>query len=123
MQGKTDYDADNPQYLAKRQTDTSYNAGDPQHVAKRQKSGKTRDLQKASALKGIMSLPEGRMWMWDLIARCGVYHSSYSSDALAMAFQEGHRNIGLHLTAEINRLSPELYARMTAENQEKDRDG
>jgi hypothetical protein len=100
----------------------AYNAGDAQHVAKRQKSQKTRDLQKASALKGIMSIPEGRMWMWDLIGRCGVYHSSYSPDALAMAFHEGHRNIGLHLTAEINRLSPELYARMVNENQDREKE-
>jgi len=38
-----------------------------------------------------------------------------------MAFHEGHRNIGLHLTAEINRLSPELYTRMVSENQEKEK--
>ncbi|MGO8944257.1 MAG: hypothetical protein ACLQJ7_11365 [Syntrophobacteraceae bacterium] len=99
-----------------------YNAGDAQQVAKAKSKQKTRDLQKKAALRKIMSDPEGRMWMWDLLSRCGVYHSSYSSDALAMAFHEGHRNIGLHLTAEINRLSPEMYARMVAENQEKEKE-
>ncbi|MFZ0945697.1 MAG: hypothetical protein WB930_00020 [Syntrophobacteraceae bacterium] len=101
---------------------TPYNAGDAQQVAKAKSKQKTRDLQKKAALRKIMSDPEGRMWMWDLLSRCGVYHSSYSSDALAMAFHEGHRNIGLHLTAEINRLSPEMYARMVSENQEKEKD-
>jgi len=95
-----------------------YNAGDAQQVAKRRNIGKSRDLQAKAALRRLMSDAEGRMWMWDLLTRCGVYHSSYSSDALAMAFHEGHRNIGLHLTAEINRLSPELYVRMVNENQE-----
>jgi hypothetical protein len=102
---------------------TEYNAGDAQHVAQRQKSQKTRDLQKKAALRTLMGAPEGRMWMWDLLSRCGVYHSSYSSDALAMAFHEGHRNIGLTLTAEINRLSPEIYAKMVTENQEKEKQG
>ncbi|SPJ15389.1 conserved hypothetical protein [Syntrophobacter sp. SbD2] len=101
---------------------TAYNAGDAQQVAKAKSRQKTRELQKKAALRKIMSDPEGRMWMWDLLSRCGVYHSSYSSDALAMAFHEGHRNIGLHLTAEINRLSPELYTRMVSENQEKEKD-
>jgi hypothetical protein len=97
-----------------------YNAGDAQHVAKREKSAKTRNLQKKAALRRLMSDAEGRMWMWELLTRCGVYHSSYSSDALAMAFREGHRNIGLHLTAEINHLSPELYMKMVNENQERE---
>ena len=95
---------------------TPYNAADANAVNKRQKSAKTRDLQKKAALKRLLSDAEGRMWMWDLLTLCGVYHSSFSSDALAMAFHEGHRNIGLHLTAEINRLGPELYARMVNEN-------
>jgi hypothetical protein len=104
------------------ETEVPYNAGDAQQVAHRQKSQKTRDLQKKAALRVLMSTPDGRMWMWDLLTRCGVYHSSYSSDALAMAFHEGHRNIGLHLTAEINRLSPEMYARMVNENQTKEKE-
>lgn len=97
-----------------------YNAGDAQHVAHRQKSRKTRDLQKKAALRRLMSDAEGRMWMWDLLTRCGIYQSSFSPEALGMAFQEGQRNIGLHLTAEINRLSPEMYARMVAENQTRE---
>ncbi len=101
---------------------TTYNAGDEQHVRKAKEGQKKRELLKKSALRNIMNTPEGRMWMWDLLSRCGVYHSSYSSDALAMAFREGHRNIGLHLTAEINRLSPEMYAKMVGENQGKEKD-
>ncbi len=101
---------------------TAYNAGDPKHVAGREKSRKTRDLQKKTALRGIMGMPEGRMWMWDLLVRCGIYQSSFSAEALGMAFREGQRNIGLHLMAEINRLSPELYARMVGENQSKGKD-
>lgn len=94
-----------------------YMAGDPEQVKGRKDKQKTRDLQKKAALRAIMSEPGGRMWMWDLLAACGVYHSSFSSDALFMAFNEGRRDIGNHLIAEINRLDggPELYRRMASE--------
>jgi hypothetical protein len=101
--------------------ETPYNAGDPQHVAKRQKGQKTRDLQKKAALKRLMSDAEGRIWMWDLLVRCGAFQLSFSRDALVMAFNEGRRDVGNHLMAEITRMSPELYMRMVVESQTKSR--
>ena len=98
---------------------TPYNAGDAQQVAKAQSKAKTRELQRKAGLRLLMNTPEGRMWMWELLGLCGVYHSSFSVDGLSMAFKEGRRDIGLRLTAEINRLGPELYARMVAENNER----
>ncbi|MGA2937306.1 MAG: hypothetical protein ABSF52_09440 [Syntrophobacteraceae bacterium] len=101
---------------------TPYNAGDPQHVARRERGWKTRDLLKKAALRGLMGAPEGRMWMWDLLTMCGVYHSSFSVEALAMAFNEGRRTVGNFLIGEINRLSPELYMKMAVENEERTRE-
>ncbi len=66
--------------------------------------------------------PEGRMWMWDLLTLCGIFHSSFSIDALRCAFNEGRRDIGLRLLAEINQLSPEFYIRMVQENQAKEKE-
>jgi hypothetical protein len=98
------------------QSHDPYNAGDAQHVAKREKSQKTRNLQKKAAFRKIMSDPEGRMWMWDLLEMCRIHVTSFSSDSLAMAFQEGMRNVGLILEAQIFQLSPELYLKMLTEN-------
>ncbi len=94
-----------------------YNAGDPEQVKGRKEKLKTRDLQKKAALSRLLSEPGGRIWMWDLLGLCGVYHSSFSSDALVMAFHEGRRDIGNRLIAEINRLEggAELYTRMASE--------
>ncbi len=100
----------------------AYNAGDAQHVAKAKSRQKTRNLQKKAAFRKFMSDPEGRMFMWDLLTLCGIFHSSFSIDALRCAFNEGRRDIGLRLLAEINQLSPELYIKMVAENQEKEKD-
>jgi len=101
---------------------TPYNAGDAQHVAKAKSRQKTRGLQKKAALRKLMSDAEGRMWMWDLLTLCGIFHSSFSVEALRCAFNEGRRDIGLRLLADINQLSPELYIRMMGENQEKEKD-
>ena len=98
---------------------TKYNAGDAQQVATAQGRAKTREIRKRSGLRKLMSDPEGRMWMWDLLAECGVFHSSFSSDALTMAFSEGRRDIGLRRVAEINRLGPELYSKLVGENTKK----
>jgi hypothetical protein len=100
-----------------------YNAGDAGQVAKKQKSQKTRDLQKKAALKKLMGDPEGRMFMWDLLGRCGAFHLSFNTDALIMAFNEGRRDVGNHLMGEITRMSPELYMRMMVESQQKQAEG
>jgi len=101
---------------------TEYNAGDAQQVAKAQGRAKTHELRKRSGLRKLMSDPEGRMWMWDLLSECGVFHSSFSSDALTMAFAEGRRDVGLRRAAEINRLDPNLYVKMALENTKKSND-
>jgi len=94
-----------------------YNAGDANQVGRRQKRKKLWQMQKQSALRSLMGVPEGRMWMWDLLGQCGVFHLSFSSDALVMAFNEGKRGVGNQLLAEINRTTPELYMKMVIENQ------
>ncbi len=99
-----------------------YNAGDAQQVAKAKSRQKTRNLQKKAAFRRFMSDPEGRMFMWDLLTLCGIFHSSFSIDALRCAFNEGRRDIGLRLLADINQLSPDLYMRMVGENQEKEKE-
>ncbi len=96
-----------------------YNAGDAAQVAHRQKGRKTRELRKKSGLRKLMSDPEGRMWVWDLLIMTGFSRASFSTDPLTMAFNEGRRNIGLQIIGEINALSPELYVKMALENEDK----
>lgn len=62
----------------------------------------------------LMSGPRGRRIVWRALERAGVFRTSYSSDALAMAFAEGARNEGLRLLAAVQHL-PE-YSLMAPEN-------
>jgi hypothetical protein len=53
------------------------------------------------ALLDLLATPAGRFVMWRQLQRLGVYSSSFSTDALAMAFKEGRRSAGLELLQEI----------------------
>ena len=50
-----------------------------------------------------------------MLERAGVFRSSFSSDAMAMAFNEGNRNSGLALLATVNSLAPAEYIKMMQE--------
>ena len=45
--------------------------------------------------KVLADTPEGRRFLWRLLAECGVHHGSFGTDALSMAYREGRRSIGL----------------------------
>lgn len=63
----------------------------------------------------FMSTPPGREYMYDLLASCHVYTTSFATNALAMAFREGERNIGLRLGADLTEASADLYLQMLKE--------
>jgi len=68
--------------------------------------------------RAVMGTPEGRGFVWRLLGKAGIYHSSFSSDALAMAYNEGRRNFGLELMNRLTTYCPEQYAKMKPEQTE-----
>jgi hypothetical protein len=62
-----------------------------------------------------MKSRSGRRLMWRLLEMSGVFHSTFNCDALIMAFQEGKRNQGLMLLADINQVDPQGYILMANE--------
>ena len=71
--------------------------------------------QEQDDFRYLMSLPQGRRFMWRLLERAGVFRSSFSLNGLEMAHNEGNRNAGLHLLADIQELCPERYTQMLKE--------
>lgn len=63
----------------------------------------------------LMSLPQGRRFVWRLLERAGVFRSSFSMNGLEMAHNEGNRNTGLFVLAEIQELCPERFTQMLKE--------
>lgn len=70
-------------------------------------------------LKEIMSTRDGRAWMWDHLSACGVFRSSYVSNSLDMSYNEGMRNVGLRLLADLHDHTFEAYQKMEAEARER----
>lgn len=77
----------------------------------------TRTDTEVSDLKWLMNGgPRGRRHIWGLLAQSGVFRSSFNTNAMTMAFQEGQRNIGLRLLSMIHEHCPESYTVMVEEN-------
>lgn len=70
-------------------------------------------------VKWLMSSPRGRRLAWWLLDKAGVNRTSFNNSGSAMAFNEGQRNIGLMLQAQIIEQSPDAYMTMLNEQRTK----
>lgn len=79
-----------------------------------------RALEKVSqeiGLKGVsamMGSKDARGYIFELIEFCGVFKTSFSIDN-RIYFNEGQRNVGLKLIADIQQSCPDLYVKMMNE--------
>ena len=78
-------------------------------MAMTESKGRKQELRDLDAL---MSTPAGSRFIWRLLQITGVDRISFSSDPLVMAFNEGHRNIGLRLRADLIEACPDKYLTM-----------
>lgn len=76
--------------------------------------------EESNDVKWLMSSKRGRRFLWRLLQRAGVYRLSFNTNAMAMAFAEGNRNLGLALLDQIHATAPDEYPVMLRENAPKD---
>lgn len=95
---------------------------DPQDIeaqtqaqADRQTARKLDQDSEESDLKWLLSSRRGRRIVWRLLDQAGVFRSSFSQNAMQMAFNEGNRNYGQRTLAQIHTHCPELYPLMVKE--------
>lgn len=69
-------------------------------------------------LKWLMSNKRGRRFVFRLLERAGVWRISFNTNALTMAFNEGMRNDGLRLLAQLNEHCQARYTDMIKESKE-----
>jgi hypothetical protein len=65
--------------------------------------------------KWLMSSPRGRRLMKWLLELTGVYRTSFNNSGSITAFNEGQRNIGLALMAQLNDHCLDRYVEMLNE--------
>lgn len=102
---------------------TEPNAADRKWIREREKSAKLLDLANQSVVVSLMSTPDGRRYIWDKLELAHIFSTTFSTDALQMAFNEGQRNQGLQLLADIIRWCPDQYIQaMRESNARRDTD-
>lgn len=83
-----------------------------------EEENKKRIALERSDLKVVLSIPEGRRFIWRLIEYGKVYHSIWDNSALIHK-NEGRRQFGLKIFADIAKANPELAFKMALESLEK----
>lgn len=79
----------------------------------------SRRLERAveqSDIQWLMGTKQGRRLMWRLLAKAGVYRTSFvAPNAMQVSFLEGRRGIGLEWLDEIMENCPEQFNAMMTE--------
>ena len=75
--------------------------------------------QQLSDVALIMKTRPGRRFMWRYLSKTYLFETSFNNSGSITAFNEGQRNVGLMMLADINEAAPEEYLTMLKESKEK----
>lgn len=67
------------------------------------------------AWRALLSERWGRRIVWQQLAACGVYRTTFTGEPLSSAFQEGQRSIGLSILSSVMDVAPAALPLMQAE--------
>ena len=84
---------------------------DPEGLKRAQAEASLREERARSIERALLANPEGREWAWALLRDCGLW-----TDGEMVPFQQGMREVGLQLMRRLARSSPNDFARMFTEN-------
>ena len=63
----------------------------------------------------VLSTENGRAFVFNILAQCGIYTPSFSGDRGYTDFNEGKRSLGCWVINEIHRVDPYVYPKMQTE--------
>lgn len=90
--------------------------GQVKEAAVKVKRGRNQEIQDIAFILGDK---RGRRFYWRYLSSCGVYKSSADNSGSWTYFNEGRRNVGLSLMADMDEAAPEAYALMLKESKEE----
>lgn len=97
------------------------NADDPQQVANAIEIVRLTREQELAELDGLLRLPQFKRLVWRYLERAGVTRSTFTTDALLMAFNEGRRDMGNFILADVVEARPSAYVEMMQDASKRDR--
>jgi hypothetical protein len=95
-----------------------FDASDSEQVNKSRKVAGRNRRARLDFVEGMMTLPQGRKWLWELMEYCSVHGSPVvQGDTHATYFNLGQQNIGKRVLADVQEFSA-LYVQMVKEAKE-----
>lgn len=79
-----------------------------------ERSRKRRDRE-ISDLKKVLSAPEGRRFLWRVMGEAGIFRTSATGQTNTTFVNEGRRQIGLMILADIMEAKAEAFTQMQRE--------
>lgn len=95
---------------------TEYNAADRKQIRAAEKASAIAEAQRAEVIVESMSTVPRRRYVWEKLADCGIFRTTFSTDPMQMAFNEGQRNAGLTLLNDIIQYCPEQFIQAMRES-------
>lgn len=105
-----------PRAPEKTERQEPYDAGDEQAVRQKKARASQLEVRRVNGLRAIVANEDARLWLWDLLSKCGLFRSSFTGNSETF-FKEGARNVGLTIQADIMRHVPESYLTMMKEGE------
>jgi predicted glycosyl hydrolase (DUF1957 family) len=93
---------------------------DPKVVKQLEADAKARAQMDADTLVRLMDTQSGRAFIWRSLESSHVFASSFTSDPLLMAFNEGQRVKGVELVTQLMKHCPKNYILMAEEANARD---
>lgn len=92
---------------------------DPNKLKRREAQGNIARRRELADVAFLLSTVEGRRFYWRLMRRCGIHKSSMTGNNSTF-FNEGERNIGLVMLADLEEANPDAYVLMLKESKSQE---
>jgi len=95
------------------------NAADAEQVQAAGRKERFRNKQELEDVRTILELPAGRRFVWRYLEKAGIFETSFTGNNTTF-FNEGRRDIGLKLLADVMQAKPEAYVQMAQEAEKRE---
>lgn len=92
----------------------NYNAADEESVKTRKRKDEQVRDRELHDMRSVMDTVEGRRFVWRLLDRAGVFRTSFTGNSTTF-FNEGMRNMGLIVLADVQEACAHQYLVMMNE--------
>lgn len=70
-------------------------------------------------MRVLMKTPSGRRFIWRVLSKCHMFHTTSHHDPTSMAIKSGERDVGLWVLGELTQADPNSYIALHSEQQKR----